>query len=120
MNTSSTWQDQGIFGLSTDLNLGDYSGEFDVGDYGLDTMGLGLPGSSTYDQTDMVVAALATPDFYLGNLGLTPHPTNFTQFNDPHPSFLTKLKEENKIPSLSYGYTAGAPYRREFNNARHE
>ena len=113
MNTSTTWNDQGIFGLSTDQNLGDYNGPFDVGDYGLDSLGLGLPGANgDLDQQDMVVAALATKDFYLGFLGVTPHPTNFTQFNDPHASLLSKLKQENKVATLSLGYTAGAPYRK--------
>lgn len=31
-------------------------------------------------------------------------------FNDPQSSYLTLLKEQNSIPSLSYGYQAGASY----------
>jgi hypothetical protein len=46
-----------------------------------------------------------------GTFGLSPRPTNFTNFDNPQPSYLTSLKSKNLIPSLSYGYTAGAPYR---------
>jgi len=112
LNASSTWRDQGLFGLLQEQNLPDYQASYDAGDYGLDTLGLGLPGSEGTDEPNMVVAALATTDYYLGYLGVTSHPTNFTQFNDPHPSYLSALKQSGKIPSLSYGYTAGAPYRK--------
>jgi hypothetical protein len=44
-------------------------------------------------------------------LGLNPWPTNFTTLNDPQPSFITLLRNQNYIPSLSYSYTVGAPYR---------
>ncbi|KAL6874814.1 aspartic peptidase domain-containing protein [Trichoderma novae-zelandiae] len=44
-------------------------------------------------------------------LGLSPHPTNFTDQNEPQPSFMQLLKNESAIPSLSYSYNAGAPYR---------
>ncbi|KAL2057551.1 hypothetical protein ABVK25_001935 [Lepraria finkii] len=110
LNASSTWKDQGIFGVGLEVNLPDYVGNYDNGDYGLDTLGVGLPGSGP-SLDNMVVAALATKDFYLGYLGVTIHPTNFSEFNDPHPTFLSTLKSSGKIPSLSYGYSAGAQYR---------
>lgn len=58
-----------------------------------------------------VVASVNGTDFYFGVLGLNPRPTNFTTQNDPQASFLQLLKNQSFIPSLSYGYTAGAPYR---------
>jgi hypothetical protein len=54
---------------------------------------------------------VAATEFYLGVLALNPRPTNFTTLNDPQTSFMTLLKDQNVIPSLSYSYTAGAPYR---------
>lgn len=54
---------------------------------------------------------IATKDFYLGNFGLGPKPTNFTTFNNPQGSFLWSLRNQSLIPSLSWGYTAGNPYR---------
>ena len=112
VNQSTTWQDQGIFGLGLEVNLPDYTGPYDNGDYGLDTLGFGLAASDGVSLNNMVVAAIATKDFYLGNLGITDRPTNFSSFNDPHPSFLSSLKNQSKIPSLSFGYSAGAEYRK--------
>lgn len=112
MNGSSTWQDQGLFALQEEQNLPDYLAFYDAGDYGLDTLGVGLPGSDSNDEPNMVVSAIATTDYFLGYLGVTTHPTNFTEFDDPHPTYLSTLKTAGKIPSVSYGYTAGAPYRK--------
>lgn len=112
LNASSTWKDQGLFNLLEEQNLPDYQASYEAGDYGLDTLGVGLPGSEGTDEPSMVVAAIATADYNFGYLGVTSNPTNFTQFNDPHPSYLSALKQSGKIPSLSYGYTAGAPYRK--------
>ena len=80
--------------------------------YGLDTVGLGLSNSTGGPSLcSQVVGALATYDFYVGLFGLGQQPTNFTNFTTPHPSFLTTLKAQNLIPSLSWGYNAGAHYR---------
>ncbi len=98
--------------MGLELNLPDYVGHYDNGDYGFDNFGVGLPGSGGVSLDNMVVSALATKDYYLGYIGVTDHPTNFTEFDDPHPSFLSTLKSTGKIPSLSYGYTAGAQYRK--------
>jgi hypothetical protein len=46
----------------------------------------------------------------LGVLGLGPKPTNFTNFNYPQPSFFWSLRNQSLIPSLTWAYTAGAPY----------
>lgn len=54
---------------------------------------------------------ITTPYWIVGELGLNPRPTNFTTFNDRATSLLTLLYEQNKIPSLSYSYNAGAKYR---------
>ena len=118
MNESSTWQDQGIFALGAEINLPDYVSNYDNGDYGLESLGLDVPGSSGVTLSNQVVAALATKDFYLGSLGVTSRPTNFTGFNDPHTSFLSSLKEQNHIPSLTFGYTAGNQYSMSQTNRR--
>lgn len=44
----------------------------------------------------------------LGVFGLGPKPTNFS--DDPDPSFLWSLRNQSFIPSLTYGYHAGASY----------
>jgi hypothetical protein len=53
---------------------------------------------------------IATKDFFLGEFGLGPKPTNLSGFDYPQPSYMWSLKNQSLIPSLSYGYTAGAPY----------
>ena len=109
-NTSTTWQDQGSFGLGVEINL-PYTGNYDNGDYGFDSLGFGLQ-SNGVTVNHSVIAAIATKDFFLGNLGLTPRPINFTQFDDPKTSLLTNLRNSNQIPSLTFGYSAGAKYRK--------
>lgn len=116
LNDSSTWQDQGIYGLGLELNLEDYTQDYDNGNYGLDTLGIGAIRDGSNNMDNIVVAALSTKDFYLGYLGVTPHPTNFTEFNDPQTSYLSTLKQQKRIPSLSYAYSAGARYRMTTNN----
>ena len=111
INASTTWHDKGIFALGAETNLPDYIGPYDNGNYGLESLGIGLPNAGGLTLKNQVVAGLATKDFYLGNLGVTSRPTIFTGFNNPQTSFLSSLKEQNRIPSLSFGYTAGNQYR---------
>ena len=113
---SSSWSVFGNYALGMEENLG-YSG---FGSYGLDTIALG---SSNYTDgptlKSQVVAGLAINLFYTGLFGLSSQPTNFTSSSNstnltdtfPYPSFLASLKASNLIPSLSWAYTAGAPYR---------
>jgi len=84
----------------------------DTGEFGYETVGIGWQGSGGPVVEHQVIAGIATPDFWLGFFGLTPRPTNFTDFTNPQPSFLQTLKNNSQIPSLSWSYTAGAPYRK--------
>lgn len=89
-------------------NLG-YS---DRATYGHDTVALGLSDVIGSPQLDsQVVAAFDIDDFYIGLFGLGHEGTNFSDYNTTNATFLTSLKERNMIPSLSWGYTAGAAYR---------
>lgn len=111
-NQSSTWvrnnvTSNGTFTLGLEENLG-YTGN---GLFGFDTVALGWQGSNGPSLDQQIVAGIATPDFYLGTFGLDPRPTNFTNFNNPVPSYMSNLKKQNMIPSLSWGYTAGNQYR---------
>ena len=58
-----------------------------------------------------LVASFPTKDFYLGKFGLGPKPTNLLSFDDPLPSYMKNLTDQNLIPSLSFEYTAGAKHR---------
>ncbi|KAL8930412.1 MAG: hypothetical protein Q9208_000595 [Pyrenodesmia sp. 3 TL-2023] len=115
-NESSTWQGEGLHELSQQLNLG-YSGN---GDWGLESIALGYPGSGAITVENQLIATIATKDFYIATWGIAPRPTNLSRSDsdlatfapeDSYQSLLSKLKQEDKIPSLAYGYTAGARYR---------
>jgi hypothetical protein len=72
---------------------------------------LGWQGSGALSLMHQVIGGIATKDFYIGNLGLTPRAVNFTDFNDPQMSILATLRNESKVPSSTWAYTAGASYR---------
>ena len=113
VNASTTWQDQHGYTLGSESNLG-YTNNQDIGEYGYDTVGISSPGVGGFTLDSQVVAAIFTTDFYLGYLGISPRDVNFN--NDPKPSFVGSLKKNNMIPSLSYGYTAGASYSKDCSN----
>lgn len=103
---SSTWRDIGLYTLFIEEHLGiDGNGLF-----GYDSVGLGATGNATENQ---VVGGIATLNYWLGSLGLGANYTNFADDERPS-SLLRTLKDSEKIPSLSYGYTAGAPYSKSF------
>lgn len=109
-NQSTSWQNSGLYDLAIERNLG-YT-DFNTGEYGLDTLSLGWLGSGGPTLRDQVLAGIATKQWFLGVLGINPKSINLTNFPDPRPSLLLTLKSTDQIPSLSYGYTAGAPYRK--------
>ena len=109
-SASSTWQDKVVRTLDAESNLG-YIHNSDNGDYGFDTLAFGSSIAGGVSLKNQVVAGIATKDFYLGNLGLSSQAINFTDSNDPQPAPISVLKAQNLIPSLAYGYTAGASYR---------
>ena len=112
---SSTWSSKGNYTLDLETNLGYVA----AATYGLDTVALGVSNDTGGPSLPgQVVASLTTSLFYTGLFGLRNQPTNFTDSQDssnltgtvPYPSFLTTLKNQNLIPSLSWAYTAGAAY----------
>ncbi|KAF2743771.1 acid protease [Sporormia fimetaria CBS 119925] len=106
-NASTTWHEMGWYDtlLREDLN---YTGN---GLYGQDTVGLQLPSLNGPVLEQQIVAAVANKKVFIGVFGLSPVPANFSDFNNPQPVFFKVLKDQNKIPSLSYAYTAGASYK---------
>ncbi|MCJ1285384.1 hypothetical protein MMC26_004724 [Xylographa opegraphella] len=106
-NESSTWDDAGLYALDTELNLG-YNGN---GDFGFDTLTLGYPGSGALVVEHQILAGIAAKDFYIATWGIAPRPTNLTELWNSTESLMDTLKGSLQIPSLSFGYTAGAKYR---------
>ena len=111
-NDSVTWSEKGLFQLATTEE--NYLGLSGNGDWGYDTVTLGWQGDGGPTINSTLVAGIATTEFYLGAIGINNQPINFTTFNDPQPSLLRMLKDQQKIPSLSWSYTAGAAYQQPF------
>jgi hypothetical protein len=106
VNESSTWLEIGLYDTSLKKEL-----NYSVNAlYGLDNVGLMVQNSGGPTLSNQVVAGIAAKDVYLGLLGLSPKAANFSEFEHPQKSFISTLRDEGKIPSLSYGYTAGAYY----------
>ena len=108
-NQSSTWKDDGLFSLSLEQNLGSKA----TGNFGWENVQLGLPGSQASNITlqGQLVAGIVSMDYYLANWGIRPHYTNLTTMNNQYPSMIQNLKNQSKIPSKSWAYTAGAFHR---------
>lgn len=107
---SSSWFRKDIFRLNEADNLG-FGGNEQNGTYGFDVVSIeGPSGSPSISLDRQVVAGITTHKFYLGSIALAPQAVNFSQASDSSPSLISTLKEHRMIPSLSYGYTAGAYY----------
>lgn len=111
---SKTWSfksgdyNHSIFKISTEANL-----QIDVNAlYGFDTVQIGSSekGNATVDH--QVVAGIADPAFYLGSLGLHNRKILFNGDQQGQLSFISNLNLNKQIPSSSYGFTAGASYRK--------
>lgn len=102
---SSTWEEIGLFQLPIpeEAALG-YSAN---SSFGNDKATFGLPGSNLPVVDNQTIEGIAAT-FFLGILGLSVNSINITQFGNGNKSFLTSLKDQESIPSLSWGYTAGA------------
>lgn len=106
-NASSSWDEIGIYKVRMGARYGLAGNAY----FGYDTVGPSTSRSVDVPTLEkQAVASFATPDYWQGRLGLSMYSMNFTDSDRPH-SFLSRLKEEGHIPSLSFGYQAGAPYR---------
>jgi hypothetical protein len=105
---SDTWQKKGYYQLWIEKNLGLVGN----GLYGFDSVGLGMRGDAGPYVTNTTIGTLVTSNFWLGHIGVHAKPTNFSAFEDPVPSYIMDLFHQKSIPSLSFGYTAGAQYRK--------
>jgi hypothetical protein len=108
-NASSTFKLIGIYDLVLEHKLDRYSSN---GIFGFNTVGLQVENSSGAELADQIVVGIATKDFYLGIFRLGLKPSAFSDFKNPQPSFIQALRNRSMIPTISYGYTAGAAYRK--------
>lgn len=115
-NQSATWIDTMPHKLD-DMAVFQRYGLKDMGaEFGRDTISPGYVDSGNVVVPSAVVGGvLDVKYFVMGQFGLRPEPTNFTdksEMNAGQRSFMQRLKVQKSIASLSYGYTAGAYYRK--------
>lgn len=96
-----------IYYLTLESSLG-YEG---LGRYGFDDITLEFQGGGEVTLKNQTVAGIATKEYYMGLFGLAPSATNFSSNGLAVPSFMENLRSQGKIPSISWGYTAGNQYR---------
>ena len=107
---SSSYESVDTYQLGAEANLG-LTQNSDNGAFAYDILGVATTDGGNASVEHQVIAGIATKDFFVGNLGLSPLGINFTDRSDPKPSFLSSLRSKSLIPSLSYGFTAGAYYK---------
>ncbi|KAK5725348.1 hypothetical protein LTR15_003533 [Elasticomyces elasticus] len=78
--------------------------------YGFDTVKLGISGQNLPVLQNQLIAGIATDNYFVGSLGLSPVSFNISDLNNPLPSVLGILRNESIVPSSSWGYTAGSAY----------
>lgn len=103
---SSTWSSHTSFELPIEQNLDIKVDAL----FGNDTLRLGTQGNNG-QLAAQVIGAISNPKYYLGMLGVNPQPISFPMENS-RSSYITSLKDQHVIPSVSIGYTAGAQYSR--------
>ncbi|CZR51260.1 uncharacterized protein PAC_01135 [Phialocephala subalpina] len=111
-NTSTTWTSRNstagnTYAVAVNSNIG----LIPTVEYGSDTLALSYLGSGTPALAKQLVGGITTTDLFTGVFGLNPLATNFSSDTPEVASYMSTLKAQNQIPSLSYGYTAGNGYR---------
>lgn len=110
-NQSKTWHEKPSIEIQEESFLNVTSSAY----FGVDYVGLGSDASAGLNLSSSLIAGVSTETFYLGTLGLKPQLTSLINTSKAYVStatLMTQLKDQNSIPSLSYGYTAGAIYRK--------
>ena len=108
-NLSSTRQQIGTYELDLKQNLGYEGGA----EYFYETVRFGaVQEEGGLEIERQLVAGLASKDYFMGSIGLGSQLSSFSQDSQPVDSMIKHLKDQQKIPSMSYSYNAGASYRK--------
>ncbi|KAF8853817.1 acid protease [Acephala macrosclerotiorum] len=111
-NTSTTWTSRNsTAGNTYAVAVNPGIGLIPTVQYGSDTVALSYLGSGTPALAKQLVGGITSTDLFTGIFGLNPLATNFSSDSPEVASYMSTLKAQNEIPSLSYGYTAGNGYR---------
>lgn len=112
--TNSLWKLEG----TNDLPIADWLKPIVLADtnqtlggtWGLTTVGLGEASAQSITLPNQYVAAQTSEEFFLGTLGLSVG--EISPSGAASPTFFSSLAATDQIASSSYGFTAGASYRK--------
>ncbi|KAJ9608172.1 hypothetical protein H2200_007160 [Cladophialophora chaetospira] len=90
-----------------------YGGQIETSFLGFDNITLGWSDRGTTPLPNMTIFPYYSNDFPIGTFGLNNYSDNWN-VDTPLPNLLSTLREQNLIPSRSWGYLAGAVYRKNF------
>jgi hypothetical protein len=108
VNVSSSWSAIGQY----DVDLEESRNYTAAALFGFDKVSLGPAADSTsLSLGRQVVGGIGALDYFMGMLPLGQPESSFSSLSQPIDSFLYQLRNNSKIPSFSYAYTAGAKYR---------
>jgi hypothetical protein len=105
-NLSTTYETEGIYEIWMEKNLKYEANAL----YGYDSVTLGYDGQSMPTLKHQIIGAISADIYQYGLFGLHPKSTNFTNITQNVPSYMATLYDQKLIPSVSWGYTAGAIY----------
>ena len=103
-NESSTWKSQGIHDVDP-LGDGIFKRTFL---FGTDTVGLGLKPAASHMKNQSVALMKGESSSYIGVIGISPVPVNYTEDNNPTPTFFESLRSSTRIAGRAWSYTAGS------------
>ncbi|KAF2754377.1 acid protease [Pseudovirgaria hyperparasitica] len=110
---ASAWNQLGSYNLGLDTTTFGY-GDNDSAIWGTDNVGIGDASTDSQTLPAQPVALFYNATYWLGLFGLSTVPTNID--GSAYPTFIDSLfkslddKNQSLIPSMSYGYAAGASY----------
>jgi hypothetical protein len=103
-NESSTWRSNGIHDVDpTNNSLFKRTLHF-----GTDTVGLGTKPQASRMTNQTVALMLQLPPSYIGIVGISPVPINYTEDNTQVPTFFESLRSSTRIGARTWSYTAGS------------
>ncbi|KAH7372186.1 aspartic peptidase domain-containing protein, partial [Cadophora sp. MPI-SDFR-AT-0126] len=108
---SSTWipnldaGEKSTYPISSDPSLG-YGG---TGEFGFDEF---VDTFTFLPLLNQSIVTITEKEPYIGFFGICPRPTTLPGSSVPIKSYLENLRENGTIPSLSWSYTSGGPYRK--------
>jgi hypothetical protein len=104
LTESSTWQDLEDYNLGVDARFGGSAYAM----YGLDDLTFGSTGVTL---NNTIIGSINATEYWLGMFGLGVVPGNFGNITSL-PAINGLVEKNSAIPTHSYGYTAGAKYRK--------